>query len=82
MSPRLEHLSTVGRALYGDHWIGAMSVALGPLNSKNPKTRLQETTVRRWAQQQYEVPEWVDGALPKLLEAHIETMTKTLEDIR
>jgi hypothetical protein len=71
MSPRLARLAAVGETLYGETWIGEMSRALGPLHPGKPIKRLQETTVRRWAQEDYPVPEWVDEALIRLLDTQI-----------
>ena len=81
-SPRLARLAAVGSTLYGETWIGEMSIALGPLHPGKPRQRLQETTVRRWALQQYEVPTWVEEALPVLLENHIEKLATILQEIR
>lgn len=65
-----DRLSRLGRALYGERWMRAVSFDLGV----DPKQ------VRRWASGAYEPPDERVSMLRRICEQRIDSMSEVLDD--
>lgn len=66
------HLTAVGLALYGSHWVNDLADALD----------VSERSIRRWAAGTYEIPEGIRGELVSLCRArgaNLEGIARALE---
>ena len=60
---RQELLRRAGEFLFGNHWQRPIARALGPCHPAGARDAIDHRLVRRWADGERPVPDWVGAAL-------------------